>query len=96
VELVRTQDILATIGARSVKPLLVGFAAESENVEANAREKLARKQLDFIVANDIKDGFGKETNRVVLLGKDGSRAEVSGDKLSVANAIWDAVRAWMQ
>lgn len=96
VELVRTQDILASIGARTTKPLLVGFAAESENVEANAREKLLRKQLDFIVANDIQDGFGKDTNRVVLLGKDGSRAELSGEKLAVAHAIWDAVRAWMQ
>jgi len=96
VELVRTQDILASIGARTTKPLLVGFAAESENVEANAREKLLRKQLDFIVANDIQDAFGKNTNRVVLLGKDGSRAELSGEKLAVAHAIWDAVRAWMQ
>ncbi|HEY2031883.1 MAG TPA: bifunctional phosphopantothenoylcysteine decarboxylase/phosphopantothenate--cysteine ligase CoaBC [Myxococcales bacterium] len=95
VELVRTQDILASIGARPVKPLLVGFAAESENVETNAQEKLVRKQLDFIVANDIRDAFGKETNRVVLLGKDGSRAELSGEKLSVAHAIWDAVRASM-
>lgn len=95
VELVRTQDILASIGARTTRPLLVGFAAESENVEANAREKLVRKHLDFIVANDIEDGFGKETNRVVLLGKDGSRSELSGEKLAVAHAIWDAVRASM-
>jgi phosphopantothenoylcysteine decarboxylase/phosphopantothenate--cysteine ligase len=94
-ELVRTQDILAEIGARPARPFLVGFAAESETVEANAREKLQRKQLDLIVANDVRDAFGKETNRVVLLGKDGSRAEVSGDKLAVAHAIWDAVRARM-
>ena len=78
-----------------MKPMLVGFAAESENVEENAREKLLRKQLDFIVANDIKDAFGKETNRVVLLGKDGSRSELSGEKRAVADAIWDAVRASM-
>lgn len=95
VELVRTQDILASIGARPSRPLLVGFAAESENVEANAREKLSRKQLDLIVANDIRDAFGKETNRVLLLGKDGLRSELSGDKLAVAHAIWDAVRASM-
>jgi phosphopantothenoylcysteine decarboxylase/phosphopantothenate--cysteine ligase len=90
--LVRTADILAEIGARSTKPLLVGFAAESENVEANAREKLARKQLDLIVANDIKDAFGKETNRVLLLGKDGSRTALEGTKAAVANAVWDAAR----
>jgi phosphopantothenoylcysteine decarboxylase/phosphopantothenate--cysteine ligase len=93
VELVRTADILASVGARERRPFLLGFAAETENVEANAREKLARKQLDLIAANDIRDAFGKETNRVLLLGKDGSRTELSGDKLALAHAIWDAVRA---
>jgi phosphopantothenoylcysteine decarboxylase / phosphopantothenate---cysteine ligase len=93
VTLTRTKDILAGIGARAKKPLLVGFAAESEDVEANAREKLIRKQLDLIVANDIRDAFGKETNRAVLLVKDGSRTELSGSKLAVAHGIWDAVRA---
>jgi phosphopantothenoylcysteine decarboxylase/phosphopantothenate--cysteine ligase len=93
VELVRTADILASVGARERRPFLLGFAAESENVEANAREKLVRKQLDLIAANDIRDAFGKETNRVLLLGKDGSRVELSGDKLALAHAIWDAVRA---
>src|SRR4051812_5343978 len=49
--LVRTPDVLAGLGAREQKPLLVGFAAESENVERNAQEKLVRKNLDLIVAN---------------------------------------------
>jgi phosphopantothenoylcysteine decarboxylase / phosphopantothenate---cysteine ligase len=84
---------LEVIGQLAKRPLLVGFAAESENVEANAREKLARKQLDLIVANDIRDAFGKETNRTILLGSDGSRAELAGPKLAVANGLWDAVRA---
>jgi phosphopantothenoylcysteine decarboxylase/phosphopantothenate--cysteine ligase len=91
--LVRTKDILGVIGLQAKRPLLVGFAAESENVEANAREKLTRKKLDLIVANDIRDAFGKETNRTILLGSDGSRAELAGPKLAVANGIWDAVRA---
>jgi phosphopantothenoylcysteine decarboxylase / phosphopantothenate---cysteine ligase len=91
--LVRTKDILASIGTRAKKPLLIGFAAESENVEASAREKLSRKGLDLIVANDIRDAFGKETNRVVLLSKEGGRTELSGSKLAVAHGIWDAVRA---
>jgi phosphopantothenoylcysteine decarboxylase/phosphopantothenate--cysteine ligase len=91
--LVRTKDILAGVGALAKKPLLVGFAAESENVEANAREKLARKQLDLIVANDIRDAFGKETNRAVILGADGARTELSGSKLAVAHGLWDVVRA---
>src|SRR3989441_8763803 len=91
-ELVRTTDILAGLGARPRHPLLVGFAAETENVERNAREKLARKNLDLIVANDIADAFGKESNRVVVLGKDGARRELQGSKLAVAHAIWDMVR----
>jgi len=90
--LVRTPDILAALGTRAQRPMLVGFAAESENVEENARDKLLRKNLDLIVANDVADAFGKETNRVLILGKDGARRELQGPKLSVAHAIWDMVR----
>src|SRR5205085_6870579 len=57
VTLVRTPDILASLGERAQRPLLVGFAAETENVEENAREKLLRKNLDLIVANDVADAF---------------------------------------
>ncbi len=92
VTLVRTPDVLASLGAREKRPLLVGFAAETEDVEANAREKLARKNLDLIVANDVARAFGKDTNEVVVLGKDGARREVRGTKLSVAHAILDMVR----
>ncbi len=93
ITLVRTPDILAGLGARPHKPLLVGFAAETENVEQNAREKLARKNLDVIVANDVADAFGKDTNRVLVLARDGSREEVQGSKTAVAHRIWDMVRA---
>ena len=89
--LVRTPDILAGLGARARKPLLVGFAAETENLEPNAREKLARKNLDFIVANDVAEAFGKDSSRALLLGKDGSRRELAGSKASIAHAIWDVV-----
>src|SRR2546427_138756 len=98
--LVRTPDILAGLGARYAaearRPVLVGFAAETEKVEEHAREKLQRKNLDLIVANDVSGrgaGFGSETNRVVVLDRDGGRAELSGSKLAVAHAIWDRVRA---
>jgi phosphopantothenoylcysteine decarboxylase/phosphopantothenate--cysteine ligase len=90
--LVRTPDVLAGVAARARRPLLVGFAAESENVEENAREKLKRKGLDLIVANDVADAFGKETNRVLVLGRDGARTELQGTKLSLAHAIWNMVR----
>jgi phosphopantothenoylcysteine decarboxylase / phosphopantothenate---cysteine ligase len=99
-QLVRTTDILAALGARYAsapkRPLLVGFAAETERVEEHAREKLQRKNLDLIVANDVSrrgEGFAAETNRVVVLDRDGGRAELSGSKLSVAHGIWDRVRA---
>jgi phosphopantothenoylcysteine decarboxylase/phosphopantothenate--cysteine ligase len=90
--LVRTPDILEGLGKRAERPLLVGFAAESENVEENAREKLQRKNLDLIVANDVALAFGKSTNRVVVLGRDGARREIEGAKHAVAHAIWDMVR----
>jgi phosphopantothenoylcysteine decarboxylase / phosphopantothenate---cysteine ligase len=98
--LVRTPDILGGLGARYAaearRPVLVGFAAETEKVEEHAREKLQRKNLDLIVANDVSSlgaGFAADTNRVVVLDRDGGRVELSGSKLAVAHAIWDRVRA---
>jgi len=70
-ELIRTPDILAEVKGSFLK---VGFAAESEDLVANARRKLEEKQLDIIVANDITDassGFGADTNKVTLISRDG-------------------------
>ena len=73
----RTPDILACIAERpqGAKPeLVVGFAAETEDLIENARQKLRRKRLDLIVANDVSaadSGFGVDTNRVTLLTPDG-------------------------
>lgn len=95
--LVRTPDVLAEASARvqgkARRPMLVGFAAETEQVVENAREKLARKQLDFIVANDVSEpgaGFAVETNRVQLIARDGSMQAISGSKREVAEALWTA------
>ncbi|HUU08297.1 MAG TPA: bifunctional phosphopantothenoylcysteine decarboxylase/phosphopantothenate--cysteine ligase CoaBC [Dehalococcoidales bacterium] len=69
--LVRTPDILAEVKGNFIK---IGFAAESEDIVANARQKLIKKQLDLMVANDITDpdsGFGADTNRVTLIDRDG-------------------------
>jgi len=99
VRLARTEDILAGLGRRPERPVLVGFAAETENVEENARQKLAAKGLDLIVANDVSKGgagFAAESNRVVVLERDGARSEVSGTKLAVAHAIWDRVGRYLQ
>ena len=77
VEFEPVPDILATLAAqRRPGQLLVGFAAETEDVEANARAKLDRKKIDFIAANSVAgpDGaFGAETNRLIVLGAEGFR-----------------------
>jgi len=70
-ELVRTPDILAEVKGDFIR---VGFAAESENLVANAKQKLQKKQLDLIIANDITgagSGFGADTNKVILIDRKG-------------------------
>jgi phosphopantothenoylcysteine decarboxylase/phosphopantothenate--cysteine ligase len=93
--LVRTPDVLAGLGTRFAgakeRPLLVGFAAETHDLEQHARDKLARKHLDLIVANDVADGFAEPTNRLLVLDRDGGRAELSGTKRALADALWDRI-----
>jgi phosphopantothenoylcysteine decarboxylase/phosphopantothenate--cysteine ligase len=91
-----TPDILAGLGAaKRPGQTLVGFAAETSDVVAHATEKLRRKHLDLVVANDVAApgaGFEHDTNAVVLLGADGSRHDVAlADKRAVARAVLDAV-----
>ena len=91
-----TTDILAALG-RSKRPgqILVGFAAETTDVVAAATEKLRRKHLDLVVANDVAAsgaGFDHDTNRVVLVGADASEQTVAlSEKREVARAVVDAV-----
>lgn len=76
IELERTTDILKSLGDRKEHQLLVGFAAETENVFENGMSKLERKNLDYIIINDVTDpegGFGNETNVVTLLSKNGTQ-----------------------
>jgi phosphopantothenoylcysteine decarboxylase/phosphopantothenate--cysteine ligase len=91
-ELVRTPDILAEVKGNFVR---VGFAAESEDVVANARQKLEKKQLDLIVANDITDkesGFGADTNKVTLIDREGKVDSLPLlSKREVAEKILDRV-----
>lgn len=76
-KLVRTRDILGCVRSEfRFSGTLVGFAAETENVEENALSKLARKGCDFIVANDVSQpgiGFGSEENQVILFQKRGTK-----------------------
>jgi phosphopantothenoylcysteine decarboxylase/phosphopantothenate--cysteine ligase len=91
-----TPDILAGLG-RNKRPgqTLVGFAAETDDVLAAAAEKLVRKGLDLIVANDVSapgTGFEHDTNAVAILGPSGARQDVPlSDKRAVARTVIDAV-----
>lgn len=73
-ELVKTTDILESLGKMKDKQFLIGFAAETGNAEAFAKDKLVRKNLDLIVANDVAAegaGFGTDTNIVSIYGAEG-------------------------
>ena len=91
-----TVDILAALGARR-RPdqLIVGFAAETDDLRANAADKLRRKGIDLIVANDVSApgvGFEHDTNAVVILDAGGGATEIPlADKRAIARAILDAV-----
>jgi phosphopantothenoylcysteine decarboxylase/phosphopantothenate--cysteine ligase len=76
-QLTRTQDILAAVAARSDRPFVVGFAAETQSVEQHAREKLLRKSLDLIAANEVGEckAFDCDENALVVLWR-GGRAEL--------------------
>ena len=91
-ELVKTPDILSEVKGKFVK---VGFAAETEDLLANAKKKLASKELDIIVANDVTvngSGFGADTNKVTILKKDGKPEDLPlMSKRAVADKILDNV-----
>ena len=95
INLARNPDILAEVGAAKGDKILVGFAAESENLIENANKKLTAKNLDLIVANQIgpaDESFGAETNRVHIIDREGRIEETSlMVKEEVAHRIWDRV-----
>jgi phosphopantothenoylcysteine decarboxylase/phosphopantothenate--cysteine ligase len=98
IELARNPDILADIGQnRKGNRILVGFAAESENLLEYAREKLESKNLDLIVANQIGApgaAFGAETNQVTLIDRSGQADALPLlPKDEVAGLIWDRIAA---
>jgi phosphopantothenoylcysteine decarboxylase / phosphopantothenate---cysteine ligase len=100
----RTKDILGELGARraaigAVGPLLVGFAAETDDLLRKAREKRLRKRVDLIVANDVSQpdrGFDVETNAVTLVSDEGEEPIALQSKNSVAAAILDRIERLMR
>ena len=97
IELERTKDILFELGSLKKEQILVGFAAETENVEEYASKKLHTKNADMIVANNVKSegaGFGMDTNIVTLIKRDGSKIELPlMSKKEVAEKIIDEIAA---
>lgn len=93
--LTRDNDILKSLGDKKTHQILVGFAAESNDVLKNAEKKLKNKNLDFIVANDITSsdtGFGSEDNKVVILSKNNEKLELEKmSKKEVASNIFDMI-----
>jgi phosphopantothenoylcysteine decarboxylase / phosphopantothenate---cysteine ligase len=94
--LVENPDIVATVGRRSVRPFVVGFAAETHDALEHAREKRRRKGIDLIVVNDVSRpdiGFESERNEVTVIWEGGEERLPPGNKLDVARAILDRVAA---
>ncbi|MFH8613147.1 bifunctional phosphopantothenoylcysteine decarboxylase/phosphopantothenate--cysteine ligase CoaBC [Streptomyces sp. NPDC018029] len=96
IALVRNPDVLAEIAGDRPRPgqVIVGFAAETDDVLANGRAKLARKGCDLLVVNEVgeRKTFGAEENEAVVLGADGSETPVPhGPKEALADTVWDLV-----
>lgn len=100
IELVRNPDILADLGAKRGKALLVGFAAETDDLLANARKKLADKGVDLMVANDVTEpgaGFGRDTNIVRFLDRNGNVEELPClPKEEVAGRLLDRIQLMLK
>lgn len=95
-ELARTQDILKTIGDQKTDQVVVGFAAETENLDTFATTKLQKKNLDLIVGNLVgnkETGFESDTNQVTLYHKDGTKEALDlMPKTELAHRILDRVK----
>jgi phosphopantothenoylcysteine decarboxylase / phosphopantothenate---cysteine ligase len=96
VTLVRNPDILAELSADRARPgqIVVGFAAETDDVLANGRAKLARKGCDLLVVNEVGEhkAFGSAENEAVILAADGTETPVPyGPKEALADTVWDLV-----
>lgn len=101
IALVKNPDIAATLGMRKRDDqILVGFALETDNADANGAGKLRRKNLDMIVVNSLQDagaGFGTETNKVTIMAADGRKESYPlKSKDEVAVDILDAIAAYAE
>lgn len=98
IELERTDDILKYLGEHKKNQFLCGFSMETENMVENSKAKLAKKNLDMIIANNLKQegaGFGVDTNVVTIITKEDVREMEIMSKEDVAGAVVDAILAQM-
>ncbi len=100
VELVQNPDILKELGEKKANKILVGFCAETKDLEKEARKKLMTKDLDLVVANDITlegAGFEVDTNVVTLIDGEGKKEALSKrSKREVAQKVWDKIKWLME
>ena len=98
IELEKTDDILKFLGENKKKgQILIGFSMETTNVIENSKEKLIKKNLDMIVANNLKDkgaGFGTDTNKVTLITKNENKGLPLMSKEDVGNEIFNEILSW--
>jgi phosphopantothenoylcysteine decarboxylase/phosphopantothenate--cysteine ligase len=94
IELCRTKDIAKELGANKEGRVLVGFALETDNEEANAQGKLVRKNLDFVVLNSLRDagaGFRGDTNKITIIDHNGAEEHPLMSKREAAAVIVDKI-----
>jgi phosphopantothenoylcysteine decarboxylase/phosphopantothenate--cysteine ligase len=96
IELTRNPDIIAAIGAKKRKGILVGFAMETQDLLANARQKLLKKNMDMIVANSLREegaGFETDTNIITIIDRNGKTIVLEKmTKIDAAHKILDHVK----
>lgn len=94
IELVKNPDIIATVAATANKPFTVGFAAETTQVEQYARDKLVRKNLDLVIANDVSRsdiGFNADSNEVAIFWADGEQRLPQQSKQALALQLMNII-----
>jgi len=95
-KLIKNPDILFELGQKKKNQILVGFAAETENMFENGQNKLKRKNLDLLVLNEISESnraFDVDENRVYFISSTGIKANPKMDKSEVAAILWDEIES---
>ncbi len=99
IQLVKNPDIVATVANLPRRPFTVGFAAETQNLEHNATQKLHKKNLDLVIANDVSDtaiGFNSNDNQVLLVQHDMSKALPTMNKNQLANKLIEHIASLLR